>query len=195
MGSFFGRRCDCAINSRGGWVGLCSVCRSSCVRSLRREGWALLSKFQGLAEKEGPKYNASFEIEVLSRFSTAFGARAYDALESTNSGPRLLQGSVRLGQLLIMSRKLDMNCLDSDDGERTKVAASEEEDAPTGVPASLYEGLWSLQAVRTEFRLVGARMRAPSHDLGVSTFPWGRVMDKRKKELPLPVYDPKVDGR
>ncbi|PKI66184.1 hypothetical protein CRG98_013437 [Punica granatum] len=30
------------------------------------------------------------------------------------------------------------------------------------------------------------------HGLGVSTFPWGRVMDTREKELALPVYDPKV---
>ncbi|PKI66999.1 hypothetical protein CRG98_012607 [Punica granatum] len=43
--------------------------------------------------------------------------------------------------------------------------------------------------------LVGARMRAfGSRGLGVSTCP-GCLMDMREKELPLPVYDPKVEGR
>ncbi|PKI50115.1 hypothetical protein CRG98_029492 [Punica granatum] len=34
-----------------------------------------------------------------------------------------------------------------------------------------------------------------SHNLGVSTFPWGRVMDTRENESPLPVYDSKVESR
>ncbi|PKI53615.1 hypothetical protein CRG98_025983 [Punica granatum] len=33
-----------------------------------------------------------------------------------------------------------MNCLDSNAGEPTKAAAFEEDDAPIGVPALLYEG-------------------------------------------------------
>ncbi|PKI52155.1 hypothetical protein CRG98_027451 [Punica granatum] len=55
---------------------------------------------------------------------------------------------------------------------------------PSGV-AKLYE---------PEFNLVGARMRARSHGLGVSTFPWGRVTDTREKKSPLPIYDPKIEG-
>ncbi|PKI53777.1 hypothetical protein CRG98_025831 [Punica granatum] len=47
---------------------------------------------------------------------------------------------------------------------------------------------------RTEFHLVGACIRAPSHGLGVSIFPWGRVTDTGEKESPLPIYDPKVEG-
>ncbi|PKI73040.1 hypothetical protein CRG98_006535 [Punica granatum] len=31
VGPLFCRRCDCASNSCGGWVGLCFVCRSSCL--------------------------------------------------------------------------------------------------------------------------------------------------------------------
>ncbi|PKI76918.1 hypothetical protein CRG98_002705 [Punica granatum] len=46
-----------------------------------------------------------------------------------------------------------------------------------------------------KFRLVRAHMRAPSHGLGVSTFPWGRATNTRDKKSPLPVYDPKVEGR
>ncbi|PKI78839.1 hypothetical protein CRG98_000764 [Punica granatum] len=34
-----------------------------------------------------------------------------------------------------------------------------------------------------------------AHDLGVSTFSWGRVMDTHEKESPLPIYNLKVEGR
>ncbi|PKI33806.1 hypothetical protein CRG98_045801 [Punica granatum] len=38
---------------------------------------------------------------------------------------------------------------------------------------------------------IRARMRAVrSHDLGVSTFPWGRVMDTREKESSLAILRP-----
>ncbi|PKI79050.1 hypothetical protein CRG98_000531 [Punica granatum] len=41
-----------------------------------------------------------------------------------------------------------------------------------------------------EFRLVGARMRALSHGLGVFTFLWGRMMDRCEKESPLAILRP-----
>ncbi|PKI65429.1 hypothetical protein CRG98_014168 [Punica granatum] len=37
-------------------------------------------------------------------------------------------------------------------------------------------------------------MRALSHGLGVSKFPWRRVTDTREKDSPLPVYNPRVEG-
>ncbi|PKI74534.1 hypothetical protein CRG98_005076 [Punica granatum] len=45
------------------------------------------------------------------------------------------------------------------------------------------------------FNLVEVRMHALWRNLGVSTFPWGRVTDTREKESPLHIYDPKVKGR
>ncbi|PKI38544.1 hypothetical protein CRG98_041066 [Punica granatum] len=47
-----------------------------------------------------------------------------------------------------------------------------------------------------EFRLVGARMREPKCNAAWECPPsWGRATDTREKESPLPVYDPKVEGR
>ncbi|PKI26209.1 hypothetical protein CRG98_049102, partial [Punica granatum] len=46
-----------------------------------------------------------------------------------------------------------------------------------------------------EFRLVGARMRVPKCNAAWKCPPSrGRATDARKKESPLPVYDPKVEG-
>ncbi|PKI68239.1 hypothetical protein CRG98_011375 [Punica granatum] len=39
-------------------------------------------------------------------------------------------------------------------------------------------------------------MRASrSRGLGVSIFPWGRVIDTHEKESPLPIYNRNVEGR
>ncbi|PKI41458.1 hypothetical protein CRG98_038157 [Punica granatum] len=47
-----------------------------------------------------------------------------------------------------------------------------------------------------EFRLVGARMRAPKCNAAWECPPSrGRATDARERESPLPVYDPKVEGR
>ncbi|PKI59408.1 hypothetical protein CRG98_020167 [Punica granatum] len=47
-----------------------------------------------------------------------------------------------------------------------------------------------------EFRLVGARMRSPKCNAAWECPPsGGRATDAREKESPLPVYDPKVEGR
>ncbi|PKI70224.1 hypothetical protein CRG98_009416 [Punica granatum] len=47
-----------------------------------------------------------------------------------------------------------------------------------------------------EFRLVGARMRTPKCNATWECPPSrGRATDVREKESPLPVYDPKVEGR
>ncbi|PKI40666.1 hypothetical protein CRG98_038921 [Punica granatum] len=97
-----------------------------------------------------------------------------------------------------------MNCVKFGVGEPTKAATSEEKDALTvnkqanrqtessPNPLSVPSGVAKLCGL--EFRLVGARMRAQSPGLGVSTFLWGRVIDTREKESPLHVYDPKIYG-
>ncbi|PKI73586.1 hypothetical protein CRG98_006034 [Punica granatum] len=45
-----------------------------------------------------------------------------------------------------------------------------------------------------EFRLVMARMRALSHCLGVSTFPWGCMTDMRERESPLAILRSEDQG-
>ncbi|PKI59048.1 hypothetical protein CRG98_020556 [Punica granatum] len=64
-------------------------------------------------------------------------------------------------------------------------------------PNRLRNPQWSRQAVWTRmWTLVGARMRAfGSRGLGLSAFPWGRVMDTReRRSRHLSFDDPKVEG-
>ncbi|PKI65250.1 hypothetical protein CRG98_014399 [Punica granatum] len=46
-----------------------------------------------------------------------------------------------------------------------------------------------------EFRLVETCMRATDHTVWKYPPSWGCTMDTRKKESPLPVYDPGVEGQ
>ncbi|PKI64632.1 hypothetical protein CRG98_014970 [Punica granatum] len=111
----------------------------------------------GLPAKEGSKYNASFEFEILSRFSTGFEVQANVALESTCSIRDLMEvsilGCMRTfagllpGPLLssvcprqLLAASLQRIPLDSGAGKL------EEEDVPVGVAASVYGGLTSPHA-------------------------------------------------
>ncbi|PKI63931.1 hypothetical protein CRG98_015712 [Punica granatum] len=112
VGPFFGRRCNRASNSRGRWVGICSVW-SGCLQSLWREGWASIAmictkvsallivvvldsnyfsmviSYNGKRKNdEGArslKYNAILENEIISPSSTTLGVRVTIAVESIGS--------------------------------------------------------------------------------------------------------------
>ncbi|PKI74531.1 hypothetical protein CRG98_005073 [Punica granatum] len=136
----------------------------------------------------------------------------------TSAGPlpRPLQGDALSSQLLVAPLKLgaglrefllklwlvykyficlsNLSVIDPDVREKAvnKQASKASGNEPKPSKKSLVE---SPSCVDPNFNLVGVRMRALWRGLGVSTFPWGRVMDTRETESSLPIYDPKVEGR